>query len=140
MEIFDRRKYRGDGTVGSPVTIRKKPYSGKLNNSRGMYHILNGLRHREDGPAIEYSDGSKQWWKDGVQHRLDGPADEWADGSKLWIVDGRIHRIDGPAVELANGITYWVVNGVSINVIEIFGYEPTVPLTEDQQMILRLTA
>ena len=26
---------------------------------------LNDQRHREDGPAIEYSDGSKHWWLNG---------------------------------------------------------------------------
>jgi len=23
---------------------------------------LNGLLHREDGPAVEYADGNKEWW------------------------------------------------------------------------------
>jgi len=27
---------------------------------------LNGKRHRIDGPAIEYVDGSKEWWVNGV--------------------------------------------------------------------------
>jgi len=25
-------------------------------------YILNGWRHRDDGPAIEYANGSKQYW------------------------------------------------------------------------------
>ena len=28
---------------------------------------LNGLRHREDGPAVEYADGSNEWWLNGVK-------------------------------------------------------------------------
>jgi hypothetical protein len=44
-------------------------------------------RHRIDGPAIERSDGSKEWYVDGKLHRLDGPAVEWSDGSKEWYVD-----------------------------------------------------
>jgi hypothetical protein len=28
---------------------------------------LNGKRHREDGPAVEWTDGSKQWWIHGEQ-------------------------------------------------------------------------
>lgn len=27
--------------------------------------LLNNLYHREDGPAIEYSNGDKEWWIDG---------------------------------------------------------------------------
>jgi hypothetical protein len=29
---------------------------------------LNGKRHREDGPAIEYVDGDKQWWLNDVEY------------------------------------------------------------------------
>jgi hypothetical protein len=43
---------------------------------------LNDKLHREDGPAIEYSDGSKSWYLNGKLHREDGPAIEWANGSK----------------------------------------------------------
>jgi len=45
------------------------------------------IRHRIDGPAIEYADGSKSWWVDGKRHRLDGPTIEFADGDKVWWVD-----------------------------------------------------
>jgi len=30
--------------------------------------------HREDGPAIEHSDGCKWWYLNGKRHREDGPA------------------------------------------------------------------
>ena len=49
---------------------------------------LNGEWHREDGPAIEYTDGSKGWYRDGKLHREDGPAIEWADGDKYWYLKG----------------------------------------------------
>ena len=47
-----------------------------------------GAFHREDGPAVEYSNGTKYWWVNGRLHREDGPAIEYADGSKRWYVDG----------------------------------------------------
>ena len=72
---------------------------------------LNGLWHRADGPAVEMADGSKQWWVDGKRHREDGPAVERADGSKEWWVDGQRHRLDGPAVEQADGFKAWWVDG-----------------------------
>jgi hypothetical protein len=29
---------------------------------------LNGKRHREDGPAVEYVDGTKRWYLNDVQY------------------------------------------------------------------------
>jgi len=46
------------------------------------------IYHRLDGPAIEYTDGHKEWWVNGKKHRLDGPASEWSNGNKFWYVDG----------------------------------------------------
>ena len=42
------------------------------------------ILHREDGPAFEGSNGSKEWRINGKPHREDGPAVEWRDGSKEW--------------------------------------------------------
>jgi hypothetical protein len=44
--------------------------------------------HRTDGPAVEYSNGSRVWYVNGKRHRTDGPAIEYNDGSKAWYVDG----------------------------------------------------
>jgi hypothetical protein len=49
---------------------------------------VNGEHHRLDGPAIECSDGTKEWWVNNQQHRLDGPACEYADGTKEWCIEG----------------------------------------------------
>ena len=68
------------------------------------------IHHREDGPAIEYVDGYKEWWLNGKLHREDGPAIEYADGNKQWQLNGKLHREDGPAVERANGDKYWYLN------------------------------
>ena len=46
------------------------------------------IRHREDGPAVEWAHGDKVWYVNGVRHRLDSPAIEYADGVKSWYVDG----------------------------------------------------
>jgi len=48
------------------------------------------IRHRHDGPACEYSNGTKYWWVDGKQHRTDGPSYECPNGYKLWFVDGKV--------------------------------------------------
>ena len=58
----------------------------------------NGIVHREDGPAVELADSTKQWWLNGQRHREDGPAVECADGTKCWYLNGKRHREDGPAI------------------------------------------
>ena len=44
--------------------------------------------HRENGPAIEYYDGTKCWYQNSQRHRIDGPAIERADGTKEWHING----------------------------------------------------
>ena len=46
------------------------------------------ILHRENGPAVEYADGTKFWFQNGQKHRTDGPANEWADGTTEWYIDG----------------------------------------------------
>ena len=72
---------------------------------------LNGNLHREDGPAIEWTDGTKAWWLNGKCHREDGPARVWPNGRKEWYVNGQLHRVDGPAIEYANGDKEWWLDG-----------------------------
>lgn len=45
------------------------------------------ILHRLDGPALEYSDGHKEWRKNGIIHREDGPAIEYQDGTKAWYIN-----------------------------------------------------
>jgi hypothetical protein len=75
------------------------------------YYGNNGVYHREDGPAIEYSDGVKFWYKNGVYHREDGPAKWYSENHYAWYYEGELHRLDGPAVVYSNGSSYWYKNG-----------------------------
>ena len=45
--------------------------------------------HRENGPAVEYTSGTKVWYIKGQCHREDGPAVEWAGGTKSWYLNGQ---------------------------------------------------
>jgi hypothetical protein len=47
--------------------------------------------HRLDGPAKEYSNGTKAWFINDKCHRLDGPAIVWENGSKGWWFYGRCY-------------------------------------------------
>jgi len=50
---------------------------------------LNGKLHREDGPAVEYTNGDREWYLNDKLHREDGPAFEGADGDKEWYLNGK---------------------------------------------------
>ena len=74
-------------------------------------HMLNGKKHREDGPAV-YSPLVKEWWVNGQLHRVDGPARMMSGGSMMFYEHGKLHRKEGPAVILSNGCQEWWVNGI----------------------------
>jgi len=79
------------------------------------WYDKNGQFHRENGPAIEYRNGTKEWWWHGYLHRVDGPAVEDANGSKFWYRHGIRHREDGPAI-IADGIKHWIFDGKRLEV------------------------
>ena len=85
-------------------------YIVKVFDNRTEWY-LNGLLHREDGPAYEYANGNKYWYENGQYHREDGPAIEYASGTKCWCKNGKCHREDGPAYEWANGDKDWYLEG-----------------------------
>ena len=41
------------------------------NTQMGKFWGLDGKLHREDGPAVELVDGTKEWWKNGVRYYPD---------------------------------------------------------------------
>lgn len=55
-----------------------------INEAGTKYWYLNGLLHREGGPAVEFTSGDKFYYFHGKRHREDGPAIEGAAGSKRW--------------------------------------------------------
>jgi hypothetical protein len=57
--------------------------------NRVEYRDEKGLLHREDGPAVEYNNGKKEWWINGKLHREDGHAIEYSNGSKQWYLKGK---------------------------------------------------
>jgi hypothetical protein len=76
-----------------------------------QYWYLNGFRHREDGPAIIYSNGEQNWYLNGLFHREDGPAVIYPNGTQEWYINGKCHREDGPAIIYSDGTQYWYLNG-----------------------------
>jgi hypothetical protein len=87
-------------------------YTVKVNRYGDRFWYLNGNLHREDGPSVEYADGTRQWYLNGNLHREDGPSVEYADGTRQWYLNGKRHREDGPACEYPSGTRRWYLNGV----------------------------
>ena len=86
--------------------------------------------HRENGLAVDYTNGHKEWWQNDQLHRIDGPAIEWRDGDKRWYQNGQRHRIDGPAVMYANGNKAWYINDNAMTEAEFLAAtQPTVEMT-----------
>jgi hypothetical protein len=61
-----------------------------------------------------YDNGDMRWYLNGVMHREDGPAIIWRNGTKFWKINGYNHRLDGPAVEFSNGHVAWFYMGERI--------------------------
>jgi hypothetical protein len=79
-----------------------------VKKSGNVFHLDDeGEPHREDGPAIEWKSGSREWCWHGRLHREDGPAREMNDGTREWFYEGQRHRGDGPAVIKADGTEQW---------------------------------
>jgi len=85
-------------------------YTVKVDEYKTKWWYLNDKLHREDGPAVEWADGSKWWYLNDKLHREDGPAIEYAHGTKEWYLNDKFHREDGPAIEYAHGTKRWYLN------------------------------
>ena len=56
------------------------------------YYNAAGQLHRENGPAVEWYDGHKEWYQTGLRHRVDGPAITWPGGDcGSWFLHGRVY-------------------------------------------------
>jgi hypothetical protein len=66
-----------------------KEYTVKVFSDRTEWYNDKGQYHREDGPAIEYANGTKSWYKNDFLHREDGLAIEYVDGHKSWYLEGK---------------------------------------------------
>ena len=75
------------------------------------------MSEQEVFDALKYrvevaKDGTRRYYNNaGELHRDEGPAVDWADGTKLWYQNGQLHRTDGPAVECRDGDKRWYING-----------------------------
>jgi hypothetical protein len=88
-----------------------------------------------DNPVIDKY-GNKFWYDtDGVRHRTDGPAIEWLDGDKFWYQHGECHRDDGPAYESANGGKSWYLHDQCLTFDEWLN---KVDMSDEDKVMLKL--
>jgi hypothetical protein len=85
-----------------------------LQGNRFWYVAGTTIKHRDDGPAIELTDGTKIYYKNGAMHREDGPAFIKPGGEEYCYVDGKLHSLNSatPAVKLPCGTQIFFKNGV----------------------------
>ena len=113
--------------------------NGMYSDASGVYWYKDDIFHREDGPAVELSMGSKLWYVNGVCHRLNGPAIEYQNGGTEWWVSGKRHRVDGPAMEYASGAKEWFIRGTKVD-ISLIEYDGSRHLTDEEITYLLLCA
>jgi hypothetical protein len=68
-----------------------------------------------DIPTITDVYGNKEWYLHGKRHRDGGPAIEYSDGVKAWFLNGKLHREDGPAVQNSDGYKEWYLNNQKLS-------------------------
>ena len=55
-----------------------------------------GRRHRADGPASVWPDGTQWWYHHDLYHFAYGPADLYAEGRLVWYQDRQFLRMRYP--------------------------------------------
>lgn len=96
-----------------------KQYEVKVYDGEGSLARIEwkcgGRYHRDNGPAIEFANGEKHWYKEGSLHRENGPAIEKSNGHQEWFKNGKPHRKDGPAVIAADGQHTYYLDGKELS-------------------------
>jgi hypothetical protein len=80
--------------------------------------IVNAYKLYRNGVLVDKSNSNDYW--SGKFHREDGPAVEWLSGRKEWWFDGKLHRLDGPAIEELNGYKEYWINGTFYSDFDVF--------------------
>lgn len=92
------------------MKVYKEIHDEGTKNERTLWFNEDKHLHREDGPAVIYKNGYKEWRINGLYHREDGPAVTRYDGAKYWYKNGKCHREDGPAIIFKDGNKEWWLN------------------------------
>ena len=73
-----------------------------------------GLIHRENGPAVIYANGDKEYRKNGKLHKENGPAIIYHNGRVDYYENDKRHNEKGPAIIYADGSETHYIEGKKI--------------------------
>ena len=84
-----------DKVSGKTLYVQRLEYHKNIGNNSIRFFKDKEMKiiHREDGPAIEYNNGTKVYYQNNKYHRLDGPAVK-GFGIEAWYVDGILLKKD----------------------------------------------
>ena len=77
---------------------------GKVVGMNVIRFYKGGRLHRDDGPAVIWSDGQKEWWVNGIMASIylsnnDDITGRNNGGVRIWLKGGeQIHRVSAPAL------------------------------------------
>ncbi len=97
--------HRKNGPAITAIILPRNPLRKKEWFRIGVLHRVGDL------PAIEWSNGDKEWWWKGKCHRDDNPAVITVFG-KFWYSHGEFYREKGPVVEWTNENKEWYCHTV----------------------------
>ena len=90
-----------------------------IENDGTIHYYLGDLHHNPEGPAvIGFSCRHKEYWFKGLRHRIDGPAIEYLDGDYEYWENGQRHNPQGPAKCIDGRLEYWIDGRQYANEVE----------------------
>ena len=88
----------------------------RIDKDKIEYLYQHNKLHRENGPALINSNGTKFWYKNGHRHRENGPTIIYPNGIKKWYKYGLLHRENGPAIIFPDKTKVWYIKGKLIKI------------------------
>jgi hypothetical protein len=82
--------------------------------------------------TVKVYENRTEWYLNGKCHREDGPAVEWSNGDKYWFLNGELHREDGPAVEYSDGTKSWYLNWIQLSEAEFLNKTQIIEMTVEE--------
>lgn len=82
-------------------------YIDSPHRSHDFHLDLDNNLHCDDGPAVLYHDGGREWWIHGQKHREGGPAVVHPAGGEEWWWKGGKHRMHAPAYTNGHHVEWW---------------------------------
>lgn len=100
-------------STDSPCDVVAYYENGTRGLHRGVYSIGTKRIHREDGPALSWSNGTKVWMHYGKHHRMDGPSVITHKGEQRWEIWGQL---------VTKEVNEWLVDN-GIDSVKPFDYD-----------------